>query len=62
MRYFLILALCLFCSSCAWLATHPQVEADLEQEGIDIVRDTEKVVEDIIVSPAAPAQTPTANQ
>ena len=56
MKYFAILSLAVFCSSCAWLAQHPQVEADLKKEGIDVAKDTEQVVEDIIST--APAPTP----
>lgn len=53
-----VLALCM--SSCAYLATHQQVEADLQKEAIDVAKDTEKVVEDIIdTAPATP--TPATN-
>lgn len=59
MKYLVILCLAALCSSCAWLAVHPQVEADLKKEGIDVAKDTEKVVEDIIESaPATRAVTP----
>jgi hypothetical protein len=57
MKYLAILSLAILCTSCAWLAQHPQVEADLQQEGIDVAKDTEKVVEDVILppSPTTPA-------
>ena len=43
----LISALLLF-SSCTWLMQHPQIEADLKQEGKDITRDTAKTIDDLI--------------
>lgn len=48
MKYFIVLTLSIFCSSCAWIAAHPQLEADLKKEGIDMAKDTEKVIEDAI--------------
>jgi len=61
MKYLAILSLAVFCSSCAWLAVHPQVEADLKKEGIDVAKDTEQVVEDIIsTAPANATINPTA--
>ena len=55
-KYALFSLLAFSMTSCAWLATHPQVEADLEQEGIDVARDSEKVVEDVIApAPTTPA-------
>lgn len=56
MKKIALIPILLAMSSCSWLALHPQVEADLEQEGIDVAKHTEKVVEDII----APAPTPAA--
>lgn len=44
----LIIIIMLLTSGCAWLAQHPQVEADLEQECIDIAKDNGKVIEDAI--------------
>ena len=59
MKYLMILSLSMFCSSCAYLATHPQVVADLKQEGMDVAKDSEKVVEDIIeTAPATPVVVP----
>lgn len=54
----LIIIIMLLTSGCAWLAQHPQVEADLEQEGIDVAKDTEKVVEDIIAPTPIKGTTP----
>jgi len=57
MKYFLSLVLAFLYSSCSYLAMHPQVEADLKKEGVDVAKDTEKVVEDVIDSaPNTPAK------
>lgn len=64
MKYLSILCLAILCSSCTYLAQHPQVESDLKQEGVDVAKDTEKVVEDIIdaapntTQPASPTVMP----
>ena len=56
-----ITSLALILSSCSWLASHPQIEADLTKIETDARQDIKTTLDDILVpesSPTGPVEAP----